>query len=69
MVGHLRSLGMMVWSKKVSISSPSSEGGGLPYIFRTTIYSPLVSISSPSSEGGGKEELFYDNSTAGGCFH
>ena len=41
--------------KKVSISSPSSEGGGN---FSTDSFGDLsVSISSPSSEGGGNYEV------------
>ena len=37
----------------VSISSPSSEGGGSFYVGHMKKLGMLVSISSPSSEGGG----------------
>ena len=38
---------------EVSISSPSSEGGGLSSVLGLVVPAS-VSISSPSSEGGGK---------------
>ena len=37
----------------VSISSPSSEGGGLEEVSLWKMNTTYVSISSPSSEGGG----------------
>ena len=39
---------------KVSISSPSSEGGGNLLEMASSLDNRIVSISSPSSEGGGK---------------
>ena len=40
----------------VSISSPSSEGGGVKG-FNTSTHALFVSISSPSSEGGGTDSF------------
>ena len=45
----------------VSISSPSSEGGGLIVEELIGRFLPPVSISSPSSEGGGLEDLVKNN--------
>ena len=39
--------------ERVSISSPSSEGGGFHFLLTKGKKSQMVSISSPSSEGGG----------------
>ena len=53
---------------KVSISSPSSEGGGVSFMTYLQGYDN-VSISSPSSEGGGWISLDHPTETAGQSFH
>ena len=51
-------VGYILWGEKpvkltVSISSPSSEGGGCFLSLLGSCWATEVSISSPSSEGGG----------------